>query len=403
MKPFFVLNRPNQLTILEKLESSSQCSRFGILLNLNNVNNSFYPRLKQSSFTKICDSGIFDGEMSSYIELFNEYQKVSADYGIVKDYYRDSKRTLLSAREALKYYNMFPYDFKLVGVAQGETVDEYLNTYSELLDMGYDHIAIGGLLEPHLKTRKINEELLFSILQGIEENFGSRWVFVLGANAKTRASKLKQYDIFGSDSNNWVFRYKKDEGREKGLTKYVRDVSASHCPNTRLDWFSEKINNGEIEENHPEYDEFCEMSALAYGDNEFEDWKEYKNTEEEVPVSKTSKKVSKRAKKQKSIQKHSTYLKNRLTEEIDGELDEEKNLSKYNLAMDYYFGSDDMDFEEVKRAPKKENHFSRASRIYKELKNKGLTHESFGFSKKGDFWQYVIQNIDNAEELSKNL
>ncbi len=90
----------------------------------------------------ICDSGVFQKEGSgflSYNHLFKIYEKMGADYGIMIDVLKDKKATLESARDAIEDYEKGNWSFRLIGVAQGNSAEEYLSCYDELREMGFDH------------------------------------------------------------------------------------------------------------------------------------------------------------------------------------------------------------------------------------------------------------------------
>ena len=123
MIPIFVADRPFSLKILEGL--TDYRDQFGILSHAFTTDN-FKKKFKgfPLTSTKIGDSGIFQGRDSDYDYLFGEYLKMGVSHGIIKDYYRDPKKTLNSAKEGIKVYRSGGYEgkFTLVGVAQGEII-----------------------------------------------------------------------------------------------------------------------------------------------------------------------------------------------------------------------------------------------------------------------------------------
>lgn len=161
---------------------------------------------------RMCDSGIFERSSKnlSYAELFDIYTDARADYGVMKDVLWNSKQTLMSAETALKEYRRKQRKFKLVLVAQGKTVDEYLSCFSQLVRMGAEHIAIGGLLRKRKKSVRymyVSSELATQVLAAIRQEFGSRWLFVLGSYHPMRHKLFSEHDVFGSDYKGWIFNY----------------------------------------------------------------------------------------------------------------------------------------------------------------------------------------------------
>ena len=98
----------------------------------------------------ISDSGVFTKEgcmFDDYTQLFEEYEKMKVDYGIIIDYLKDKTRKMESAKLALDAYNSKKWSFKLMSVVQGISIKEYVECYKSLKDYGLGHIAVGVLLE----------------------------------------------------------------------------------------------------------------------------------------------------------------------------------------------------------------------------------------------------------------
>src|SRR5258708_11810668 len=83
---------------------------------------------------KMCDSGIFTGEGATLPDkqLFETYVRMDVEYGVMIDVFREPQATFESAKEALQAYEPFQDHFKLVGVAQGKTTNEYIQNYEDL-------------------------------------------------------------------------------------------------------------------------------------------------------------------------------------------------------------------------------------------------------------------------------
>ena len=97
---------------------------------------------------KLCDSGAFkrDALPLPYDRLFRLYARMEVAYGIMKDVLGDPRATLASAERALEAYGPYRDTFILVGVAQGISLEDYLQSYRDLSALGLTHVAVGGLL-----------------------------------------------------------------------------------------------------------------------------------------------------------------------------------------------------------------------------------------------------------------
>ena len=167
MIPFFVADRPISLQILDCFFSLLSHRDWGILTHAFTSKRfkelfKFFPNKSPCPLSeneikivknfiggvntnknikgkvwKIVDSGIFHTKRDvSYEELFSIYDSMESNFGIIIDYLKDSLKTLKSAEKALKVYSSRKYNFELIGVAQGNNLNEYLNCFSELQKMG---------------------------------------------------------------------------------------------------------------------------------------------------------------------------------------------------------------------------------------------------------------------------
>lgn len=173
---------------------------------------------------KMCDSGIFtrEGATLSYEELFEAYDRMGVEYGIMIDVFRDAQKTLESAKEGLVAYQIFKETikansptketFKLVAVAQGQTIDEYIQNYVDLKGLGFSHIAIGGLLRKVENTVRFtqvrDEEFMYQVLGKLRELYPNDWLFALGCFSPSRLNHFRDLRTWG-DYKGWIFQYKK--------------------------------------------------------------------------------------------------------------------------------------------------------------------------------------------------
>jgi hypothetical protein len=180
--------------------------------------------------TTMCDSGIFtrEGATLSYDKLFETYVRMGVKYGIIIDVFLDPKATLASAEQALKAYEPFRERFHLVGVAQGVEVEDYFQCYARLRDLGFEYIAVGGLLRRRYGTvRYVNvrsDDFMFRVLKGLRQRYPDDWLFALGSFHPNRLSALKDLSVW-ADYKGWIFQYKK---RNETLNSCIKAFSSNH-------------------------------------------------------------------------------------------------------------------------------------------------------------------------------
>lgn len=229
--PLFVVDRPASLRILAGIDKSH---KFGILSHPYTTENFKEQFSRIECGLKICDSGIYQHKAMNYKRLFTEYKRMHADFGIIKDYYRDRAKTMESAKRGYCIYKKYGFDrdFKLIGVAQGNSVAEYLRSYSEQREIGFATIAIGGLLEkmpPEIKiamVRAKGEVFIRNVLQAVRQKYPEDNLFPLGVLNKRRIPFFRQINVSISDYKGWIFRYDKEQSEMKNdrfeqIRKYI--------------------------------------------------------------------------------------------------------------------------------------------------------------------------------------
>lgn len=180
--------------------------------------NQLTPRGKRirAETVRICDSGVFTkngSNFDSYEALFETYEyEMDVDYGIIIDELNDPDATLESAEEALAKYEEQEYEFDLIGVAQGTTLDTYFECYDRLRELGYQHIAIGGLLEAEgdrggAFANVSNEAYMAKVLTAISEEYEDDWLFALGCHHPARRELFANLGLFGADYKGWIYKY----------------------------------------------------------------------------------------------------------------------------------------------------------------------------------------------------
>ena len=240
--PFLVIDRLNLLIPAQQINKQRQV---GVMTHACTSKN-FRKAIKDLDLLKICDSGVFLKavlqENLTYDELFARYEEMNADYGIIFDVLGDAKSTIKSAKSAINIYFSKRRSFNLVGVAQGQTVEQYVKCTKSLIDLGYKHIAIGGMLKKNLQSaryvRVADDDFLAEVIRSIREVWQG-WLFCLGCYHPKRIQLFDQYKIFGSDSKRWAFRCDRGlstEDRHKQLVKnfLVHSPSVKSSISTQL-------------------------------------------------------------------------------------------------------------------------------------------------------------------------
>jgi hypothetical protein len=234
--PFFVVDRPISLKIIEGLNIPDG-QKIGLMAHANtsaNFRHAFrnYPRRRT---VKMCDSAIFheDRFNNNYDALFTRYTEMGADFGIIIDVLGNASATIRSAKLALRAYNQEKHKFTLVGVAQGNTIEQYLECYRALTELGFDHIAVGGLLQKRERSARYmnvrDKSLMEDVLKRIRDEFDPNWLFVLGCLHPSRLKLFKTLGVSG-DYKGWIFEYeKRDESLEEGL-KLLSSNHLAHAP-----------------------------------------------------------------------------------------------------------------------------------------------------------------------------
>jgi hypothetical protein len=274
MIPFFVVDRPMSLNILKTSFVTHPKLKFGLLTHalvsanfleqfarfpcMNNGEcwlkshpTCESPNLREKqlcklgkrmnkSIVRVCDYGIFEkgSRTISYHKLFEMYEIAKADYGVMQDILGDAKGTVVSARKAMREYKKKKRRFKLVLVAQGKTVDEYLWCFDQLRRLGGNHIAVGGLLRKRPRSARYlyvsSNGTLEHVLKEIRKEFNPKWLFVLGVYHPDRHRTLVRNDIYGSDYKGWIFQYEHRRELLQRLHEQLALLEKAHVPNKSL-------------------------------------------------------------------------------------------------------------------------------------------------------------------------
>ena len=182
---------------------------------------------------KMCDSGVFNKGgcvVEGYEILFETYERMRMDYGIMIDVLKDKENTLKSAESAIESYKSKDYNFRLVGVAQGKNIEEYLECYNKLKNLGFDCIAIGGLLvknENSARYVRVRDEIfLLGVLKAIRKKYPDDWLFPLGCFHPKRRKDFEALKVWGSDYKGWIFNYKQKAQRIDEISDHLSTIES---------------------------------------------------------------------------------------------------------------------------------------------------------------------------------
>jgi len=217
--PFLVADRPMSLELLKYCAIDKQQGVFGLMGHANTSKRfqDLFREFEGNNIIKASDSGVFtkDGCKLGYEDLFLIYERMGVEYGIMIDFLKDKDRTIESAKKAIEIYRIGSYPFKLVGVTQGKTIEEYLECYAALKALDFKHIAIGGLLKKSANSgryAKVKDEgFLEDVLETIRNKYKQDWLFLLGCYHPKRQALFKKFNVFGGDYKGWIFNYKTPE------------------------------------------------------------------------------------------------------------------------------------------------------------------------------------------------
>ena len=109
------------------------------------------------------------------------------------------------AKEFLEICNTRGYQFKPIGSVQGITPDDYARFVGEYVDMGYEHIALGGLVR-----RKDSEilEIVAAVREALQKSTGGKdesvWVHLFGILRPELLSSFRNLGVSSFDSASYL-------------------------------------------------------------------------------------------------------------------------------------------------------------------------------------------------------
>ncbi len=229
--PFLVIDRPNILISAQQINCQTQVR----IMTHACASNNFRKKIKSVNLIKICDSGVFlkasNRKHLTYSELFSRYEEMSVNYGIIFDVLGEASATIKEAKKAIKTYSNRERKWKLVGVAQGQNINEYAYCTRQLIKLGYQHIAIGGMLKKNQSTARYvrvkNNNFLENVLNEVRQNW-SGWLFVLVCYHPKRVNLFEKYQLFGSDSKRWALQCQAGLSTKDRHSQLVRNFVSSY-------------------------------------------------------------------------------------------------------------------------------------------------------------------------------
>lgn len=243
--PHFVADRPMSLRILSGLDLETHPVNLGLMIQActsdpfremvskfpcidlgycgvvdsacpfgGNLSKCSKGRALKKHITTIADSGVFTKEGSNldYPELFKRYEQMGVERGIMLDVLGDAEETIESAKVAWDIYSSGNYSFKLIGVSQGRNSEEYARCYEKLIEIGYEEIAIGGLLTKFENTARYassNKEIIAEVVNKIKSQWTDDRCFTLGVYNPKRHEFLESLGVNAADYKGWIFQYEK--------------------------------------------------------------------------------------------------------------------------------------------------------------------------------------------------
>lgn len=104
----------------------------------------FFQKARLDKRFIIMDNGLFEGYTHTKEDLVDKIHLVQPNIFIVPDAWNDSAQTLMNAKNWYNeqfYHKLIPHNVNLMAVCQGKTMDELIQTYQILFDVGYRYIA----------------------------------------------------------------------------------------------------------------------------------------------------------------------------------------------------------------------------------------------------------------------
>lgn len=107
------------------------------------------------------------------------------------------KLTLNNAKKFLKLHKTQNYDFKPIGVAQGYDLETYRTSVESLVEMGYEYIALGGIVQ-------YKSEFIIDILETIQQIAENVDLHLFGVSRPNYIQKFEKLGVTSFDSASFL-------------------------------------------------------------------------------------------------------------------------------------------------------------------------------------------------------
>jgi hypothetical protein len=172
---------------------------------------------------------------------------------------RRIKITLKNAAKFLDLCNDNNYSFHPIGVAQGYSIETYEHSVKKLVDMGYDYIALGGIVQ--YSTRYI-----LDILEAINEDTKNVQIHLFGVLRKDYLKKFQDLGVTSFDSASF-FRKAWLRSGQNYLSTNGKWYSSIRVPQSFNPRIIKKVNFNELSLNKIRDMEKKALKALFDYDN----------------------------------------------------------------------------------------------------------------------------------------
>lgn len=107
----------------------------------------FYRRVGQRADKfLILDNGLIEGNPRPLVELLEKADRIGADELVLPDVFRDSKATYKAVYESLRTMDMLHTEVRTMAVAQGNTLEEWVENAKELLQLPINTLGVPKVL-----------------------------------------------------------------------------------------------------------------------------------------------------------------------------------------------------------------------------------------------------------------
>lgn len=229
-RPFCLADRPNHVRILQR--AAERTGGFGVLTQAT-VTDTVIDLIAELDVPVVVDCGVFSTEdfEGGLRDLFDVYDRMDADYGLIPDVIGERISTDKMVEDAGRLWRGGQrWGFEPVGVAQGECPADYAASFWDCYQLGVDHIAVGGLLDQsgersggHATARDELFEAIELIRGQHRRIWRDTWTFALGCDHPQRRPRLAGLGLDGADSKWWLFQYDSEAtaSREEQLVNVV--------------------------------------------------------------------------------------------------------------------------------------------------------------------------------------